>query len=72
MTQSGHGCQLVSSFQIFQSFRRDREFNRFGQLLMKDPGRATTRPSSPAHLIRREASRCRQPAGRSGGSAQPP
>jgi hypothetical protein len=38
---------VVSSFQSFQSFRRNGEFNRFGPLLMKDPGKATTRPSSP-------------------------
>jgi DNA-binding transcriptional LysR family regulator len=52
----------------FPVFRRNREFNRFGQLLMKEPERATTGPSSPAHLIRREASRCCQPVGRGGAS----
>jgi hypothetical protein len=48
----------------FPVFRRNREFNRFGQLLMKEPERATTGLSSPA----REASRCRQPVGRGGAS----
>jgi hypothetical protein len=43
-----------------------------GQLLMKDQGRATSRPSPPAHLIRREASRCRQLTCRRGLAPQPP
>ena len=38
----------------------------------KDQGRATTRSSFPAHLIKREASCCRQPARRGGASVQPP
>jgi hypothetical protein len=48
-----------------------REFIRFGRLLMMGQGRATSRSSSPANLIRREASRCRQVAGRGGASSQP-
>src|SRR5258706_9069688 len=38
----------------------------------KDQGRATTRSSSLAHLIKREASCCRQSARRGGASVQPP